>query len=255
MRARAILMAVLAAGSLAGTGGAGAQQSVPAPAVIEVTGAAVVSMVPDQAWVPITVQAREETSASATLRNEQAVASLKTLIRETGIAATDAKINPVRVAPKTRPVPAPQTPGAARGGEPDGYEATTQVRIFFRDLGKIDRFLDAVRDIPGAKPGMVAYSVLDPSAGAETARKAAFDAARRKAEKMAAMAGLKLGRLVRITTPTRDPMAIVSGMARPMDGMPLQIQTDDVVRITADVPKGARSTEVRATLDVAWEAR
>jgi len=254
VRARTILVAVLAAGSLAGTGRALAQQPVPAPTVIEVTGAAIVSVVPDRASVPVTVQAREETSLSATLRNEQGMASLTTLLKETGIAATDVKVDPVRVAPKTRPAPAPQTPGTPRGVEPDGYEATTQIRIVFRDLGKIERFLSEVRAIPEAKPGMVSYSVLDPSAGAETARKAAFDAARRKAEKVAAMAGLKLGRLVRVTTPTRDPMGIAASMMRP-DGLSFQVQTDDVVRITADLPKGARSTEVRATLDVAWEAR
>jgi len=231
------------------------------PAVIEVTGSAIVTVLPDQATVPLTVQNAAEISLTATKRTEQEAARVIAFARTFGATEADIQQDQVRMMPRTRPAspstPAPKIDGApaapnpAQARVPDGFEATTNIRVRFRDLDKAARFAREAGDNGATRVNTTIYGVLDAAAGADKARHAAFHAARRKAERLAEIAGLKLGRVVRITVPTRDFMSLMAGGAsRPIEGM----QTDDVVRVTLDVPKGVQTTEVRASLDVAWVA-
>lgn len=226
------------------------------PAVIEVSGTAIVTVAPELATVPVTVQNAAETSISATLRTEQDVARLIAFAKASGAGDADIKVEPVRMLPRTRAaMPAPgatgtnATAGAAPAREPDGFEATSTIRVQFRDLEKASRFSRDARDNGATRVSPTTYSVLDHTAGADKAREAAFQAARRKAEKLAAIAGLKLGRVVRITSPARDFFSLAA-LSRSADA----ISTDDIVRVTSDLPRDAKTTEVRANLDVAWAA-
>ena len=259
MRRAALAAAFVAATGLAGVRTADADQRAPASTQIQVTGVAVVTVVPDQATVPVTVTSAEETLIAAASRTEREVERLMAFIRASGVAEKDVRGDAMRMVPKRRPA-ANAAAGAGRPGEPngprplegEGFEASSQIQVRFTDLNKAAQFAAAARDNGASVVNPTRYSVADPARGADKAREAAFKAARRKAERLAGIAGLKLGRVTRITMPTRDFLASAAGLARPADDGP---QTDDVVRIEADVPKGVKGVEVRATLDVDWEAQ
>lgn len=238
-----------------GAAGAMAQPAGREPVVIEVNGAAVVSVVPDEATVVATVSSSEETSGAAREQNAREVARLVAFLKGLGVAEQDIQTEPVRVLPRNRPTtyPLPGEGGSedAKPGPPaSGFMATTRVEARFSDLAKAAQFAEKARDNGASVLQPVRYSVLDPAAGADRARRAAFDAARRKAEGLAAMAGLKLGRIVRISIPSRDLLALVAGTNASANGP----QADDVVRIRSDVPAGVKPVEVRASLDVTWTA-
>lgn len=241
--------------ALAGTGGASAQQAGSPPVVIEVTGSAIVTVAPDQATVPVTVVSTEETSSAASARTEREVARLVAFMKTLGAVEEDIRVEPIRVLPKgpqTYPLVRDEKPGDATATGPapvKGFQASSQIQVRFTDLAKAAQFVSQARDNGASGVNVVRYSVGDPANGAGRARQAAFDAARQKAERLALMAGLKLGRVIRISMPSRDLLAAMAGMNRSTDSP----QTDDVIRIEASVPK-AKSVEVRASLDVAWAA-
>lgn len=173
-----------------------------------------------------------------------------------GAAEKDIQVQPVRAMPRgpqTYPLVRSEKPGdvtAPGSTAKAGFEATSRIEVRFTNLDKAAQFVAQARDNGASAVHSIRYSVADPTDGADKARQAAFDAARRKAERLAAMAGLKLGRLIRITIPSRDLLAVFSGTSRATDGP----QSDDVVRIGAEVQEGVKSVEVRASLDVAWNA-
>lgn len=233
-----------------------AQPAAREPVVIEVNGAAIVSVAPDEATVAATVSSTEQTSAAATERTGRDVARLVAFLKGLGVAETDIRAEPVRVTPRNRPATYP-LPG--EGGPEDGKAstaapgvlATARVEARFADLAKAAQFVEQARDNGASALQPARYTVIDPAEGADRARRAAFDAARRKAEGIAAMAGLKLGPIVRISIPSRDLLALVAGTNAAGNGP----QADDVVRIRGDVPAGVKPVEVRASLDVTWTAQ
>ncbi|MFG1345703.1 SIMPL domain-containing protein [Xanthobacter autotrophicus DSM 431] len=247
------LPAVAVAALLCGTAPGAAETPPPADsAVIEVTVTAIVSVAPDFATVLLTVVTMDETSVSATLRNEREVARLVAFAIASGANAADVTADHVRMAPH-RPPPVPGAAGAspAAPAGADGYDAMTNLRVRWTDLSKAAAFAGGA-PMNGATRVSTAYGVVDEAIAADAARQAAFDVARRKAEKLAAIAGLKLGHVVRITAPARGPISALPTPPMPRPGEPL---ADDVVRVPSDAPKGARTTEVRSSIEVAWSAR
>lgn len=244
MRAGAVLAVLAGGASLLGLHPAVAQ-----PAVIEVTGTAIVAVAPDLATVSFSLTSAGETPAAATARSEQSVVELMAFLETMGIPEKDVRIDPVQLVPDRRPA-LPADPNAARAPDMDRFSAITRFRVRFKDLDKASRFSAAARAQGGMLLGLTTYSVVDPGPGADAARQAAFAAARLKAEGLAQMAGLKLGRLVRITIPSRESLAKGAEVSQPVDG----IESGDVVRVVQDLPKGVKPTEVRAVINVAWEA-
>lgn len=253
MRAVALAMVLAALGA----GEAMAEPPAREPVLIEVNGAAIVSVAPDEATVVITVSGTEETSAVATERNAHDVAQVGALLKGLGVADKDIQSEPVRVTPRRGPTTYP-LPGDVRTEQGTsspttvtGFFATTRMEVRFTDLAKAGQFAEQARANGASAVNPIQYRVLDPAAGAELARRAALDAARRKAEGLAAMAGLKLGRMVRISIPSRDLFALLAGSSSAIASGP---QSDDVVRIRTEMPAGIKPVDVRASLDVSWNA-
>lgn len=251
---RAVALAVVLAAL--GAGEAMAEPPSREPVLIEVNGAAIVSVVPDEATVVVAVSGTEETSAVATERNAHDVARVGALLKGLGVADKDVQSEAVRVMPRRGPTTYP-LPGDVRTeqGTPSptvtGFLATTRIEVRFTDLAKAAQFAEQARANGASAVNPIQYRVLDPAAGAELARRAALDAARRKAEGLAAMAGLKLGRMVRISIPSRDLFSLLAGASSAIASGP---QSDDVVRIRTEMPAGIKPVDVRASLDVSWNA-
>lgn len=221
-------------------------------AVIEVMSTAIVSVPPDFATVAVTVVTTDETSVSATLRNEREVARVIAFAAASGAASSDITSDPVRMAPHRKPVP----PGSAApppAAGTDGFDATTNLRVRWNDLAKAEAFSRGAVENGATRVMGTTYGVLDEVAAADTARQAAFSVARRKAENLAAIAGLTLGPLVRVAIPPRSWSPLASAAAA--SGRPGEPLGDDVVRVPSNAPKGVKTTDVRVSIEAAWSAK
>lgn len=238
-------LAVLAAALLAGAAGAHAQAPAKAGAVIEATGHGVVSVPPDRVFIGVAVVTRAQTEQAARESNAGDVQRFTLYAQRAARPDGAVTSGTTRILPKTRPV----NDEKGRRTEPDGFEATTMVRIRLNDTEKATDFSRDALTNGADRVVETSYVLADDASAQERARAEAFADARRKAEHLAALGGLKLKQVVRMSLPARDIASAVSGLGylRGADGQ-------EPWRTSARARSEGQSVDVRVTLDVAWSA-
>ncbi|HMO71946.1 MAG TPA: SIMPL domain-containing protein [Paracoccaceae bacterium] len=189
----ALLAAIVALPLAAYSLPARADTALPA-ARITVTGEGRVDAVPDLATISLGVTTEAKSAAEALAANNAAMAAVLERLRAAGVADRDLQTTGLSVNPVWS--------GYERsGGRPEitGFQAANVLTVRVRALDTLRGVLDAaVKDGANTLNGL-AFGLAEPQPALDEARARAVADARRKAELMAAAAGVTLGRIDSIT--------------------------------------------------------
>ncbi len=168
---------------------------------LNASGEAFVTVVPDIAIVTIGVTTRGETARAALDQNSAETARVIEAITGAGVEARDVQTSGFNVSPvyEERPPRIDDQGGVMEMPKIVGYQVTNEVRVTVRDIGKSGALLDQVVTAGANQISGIQFDVSDPQAAADEALRKAIADARRKAELMAAAAGVRIVRILDIS--------------------------------------------------------
>lgn len=171
---------------------------------IWVTGTGKVLVVPDIATLRLGIEAQEESVAVAQTSASQAMKGVKEALEDNGIDKNDIQTQYYNINRVTRWDSDKQQEIVV------GYRVTNMVTAKIRDMDKIGSIIDAVATAGGnlTRIDNVAFSVENPAEYQQEARGKAINDAREKAEQMASLAGMKLGKPTYISESTYSPSPV-----------------------------------------------
>lgn len=162
------------------------------PRIITVIGQGTVEAVPDVAEIVSGVVTREKEARAAIDRNNAAMEKLFAALRAAGIADRDVQTSGFSLAPQySRPV-------RDQPREIIGYQASNQVSVKIRDLKRVGGAIDAVVGAGSNSIAGIRLSLSNPEALLDEARRKAMADAKRRAGLLAQLAGVQVGRVLRI---------------------------------------------------------
>ena len=207
-----ILVAVLLTAGLYGcnsgnpagtTPPAGPPQTAPAPSTpsevnvslntqaegIWVRGTGKVAVTPDIALLRLGIEAQEASIAEAQAKSSEAMDKVKSALTDNGVVEKDIQTQDFRIRQRTRWDDEQQMEVVI------GYRVTNDVIAKIRDLEKVGDIIDVVVVAGGdyTRIDDLGFSVEDPTVYYDEAREKAMTDAKGKAEKIANLAGMKLG--------------------------------------------------------------
>lgn len=147
------------------------------------------SVAPDLATVGLGVTTQAPTAAQAMADNAARQTQVIEALKAQGVAAEDLQTQGLSLYPV-------QTQAEGKPPTITGYQAQNIVSVRVRDLTRLGPLLDAMVGAGATDVQGVSFSREDDSAALDKARTAAVTDARRRAEVMAAAAGMALGPLV-----------------------------------------------------------
>lgn len=210
----------------------------PPPRLISISGHGSVKAVPDLATVSVSVVAQGRTARAALAQNAAAASAVVEKLAGSGIARADLTTSGYSLQAIYGDVKA----GSNRRPPLLGYTANTSVTAQVRRLDGLGQLLDEVVDAGATGIDSVAFSLSDPAARMDEARRAALADARHRADLYAAAAGTHVGRVQSITENG-------GGYAPPPPVM-YEMKAADQAR--AAVPVEAGTQEVGADVSVTY---
>ncbi len=155
---------------------------------IWVTGQGKVSVVPDIVSLSLGIEAQAATVAEAQNQAAEAMDRVMTALTDNGVAEKDIKTQYYSIYPVRRWDDSKETLF--------GYRVTNTVTAKIRDIDRAGAIIDAVAEAGGdlTRINGISFSIDDPSAYQEEAREKAMADAKAKAEQLAALAGVTLGK-------------------------------------------------------------
>lgn len=222
------------------TRGASAKQATPvattdSPATVYVNGQGVVTVAPDTASVIVGVNIIDTTLSSA---QEKATVQMTAVIDALKAAGIDEKdIQTVNYSVNI-------LQNYDQNGNPstiEGFQVSNQVSVTVRDLAQLGTILDTVVAQGANAIYGINFFVDDPSAAASQARELAVQDAKRKADELAAAAGMQVGRILSISESySPSPMPVAYGRAEAAD-------------TAVAVPIQAGSTAIQVDVQITYE--
>jgi len=190
---------------------------------IWVTGQGEVPAVPDIAILRLGIEAQEASVASAQAQATEAMDDVMTALVDNGVAKKDIQTQYFSIRQVTR---------WDRDKEQEvviGYRVTNVVSAKVKDMDKIGTVIDAVAKAGGdlTRINSIDFSVDDPSDYYEEAREEAIADAKARAEQLARLAGVKLGKATFIS-----------------EGMQIPVIRERVVEYAEAVPAPAVETPI-----------
>ena len=175
---------------------------------LNANGEGFVMVVPDIAIVTIGVTTRGETARAALDQNSAETARVIAAITGAGVEARDVQTSGFNVFPvyEERPPRADGEGGIVEMPKIVGYQVQNEVRVTVRDIGTSGALLDQVVTAGANQISGIMFDVSDPQASADEALRKAIADARRKAELMAAAAGVRIVRILDISGGGGMPM-------------------------------------------------
>lgn len=176
---------------------------------------------PDQATITLGVTTQAATAAEAMRLNRErmtaTVAALKAQrIEERDIQTSGLNLHPQYVYEQNKPQ------------RLTGYQASNEVAITVRDLGRLGATVDAVVAAGANQISSIAFGLANPRAAEDQARRAAVQALTAKAALYGEATGMRVARLVNLSegggyTPAPPrPMFRMAAMAEQADATPVQ---------------------------------
>ena len=159
--------------------------------LVTVTGEATVEVAPDTATIRIGVSSQDKTAREASDANAKRMIAVLEAIKSNGIAERDIQTSRLSLQPQYDTSKA----GTARL---TGFQATNQVTVRMRDIGKLAAVVDSAIAAGANEMSGIEFVVSEQSKLLDQARDDAMADAHRKAELYARAAGAKLGRVVAI---------------------------------------------------------
>ena len=176
---------------------------------IWVTGQGKVAIVPDIATLTLGVEAREDSVAQAQTRAAEAMERVMDALTGGGVAEKDIQTQFFGISPVTK---------WDRETEEEvvtGYWVRNIVTVKIRDVEKTGAIIDAVAEAGGdlTQIRSISFSADDPSDYYAEAREAAIVDAKAKAEQLAQLAGVRLGKTTYISEAIQAPPISTRGVA------------------------------------------
>jgi hypothetical protein len=167
------------------TGANGSQQT-----GVWVSGTGKVTAVPDVAILSLGVEAQEKTVKEAQSEAASAMAAVVAVLKTNGVADKDIQTQWYNISPVTRWVEDTNEQITI------GYKVSNMVTAKIRDISKAGTIIDAVAEAGGnlTRINSISFTVDDPTAYYNQAREKAMQDANAKAEQMATLAGITLGK-------------------------------------------------------------
>lgn len=231
---RLALLAAVVALPLVAYGLPARAETAPPPARITVTGEGRVDAAPDLATISLGVTTEAKSAAGALAANSTAMAAVLERLRAAGIAERDLQTSGLSVNPVW-------TGYDQSGRKPEiaGFQAANVLSVRVRALDSLGAVLDAaVKDGANTLNGL-SFGMAEPQPLLDEARKRAVADARRKAELMAAAAGVRLGAV--------ESISEAGGYQPPMP----QFRAESAMAAEA-VPVAQGEVSLAASVTVVW---
>ncbi len=198
MIAGLVLFAALVASPLA------AQEADPIPR-LTVSGEGSIDVVPDIAIVTLGVVSRAPTAGEALRANSVDLADVIATVLATGVAERDVGTTSFSISPVYQ-----RRRDADDNSPPKivGYSVSNQIRVVIRDLAESGELLDKVVQAGANQVNGLSFDIDDRQGAADAALADAIGDARRKAEIMAEAAGVRLVRILSISTQGGRPAPV-----------------------------------------------
>ncbi len=177
---------------------------------LEVSAEGEVSRVPDIATIGAGVVTQAATAQAAMTENAARMARAVAALKAAGVEPRDIQTSALNLAPQYRygeNVPPVIT----------GYQASNQVSVRFRDVKRAGAILDALVAVGANQIDGPNFSIDQPEAALDEARRQAVAKARARAELYAAAAGLRVKRILSISETSggyQPPRPMVMAMAQ-----------------------------------------
>lgn len=191
------LVLILAVPVLVGCSGSPAVQSIASQAVISqqpqgiwVSGTGEVAVTPDIAVLRLGIVSQEATVAVAQSKASDAMTKVMKALTDSGIALKDIQTGSFNISQRTRYDQATQMDIVV------GYQVSNMVTVKIRETGKVGTIIDSVVQAGGdlIRVSGISFSVEDPTNYYQQAREKAMTDAKNKAEQLAKLAGVTLGK-------------------------------------------------------------
>ncbi|MDA0241743.1 MAG: SIMPL domain-containing protein, partial [Proteobacteria bacterium] len=167
------------------------------PRTLTVQGMGSVSAPPDFAVVRSGVVTNAETPSEAITANSVEVSKMMATLRQFGIEDKDLQTSNFQLNPQyDRRGDNRRTPLLV------GYQVTNQVTVRLRDIGKLGGLLDQLVRSGANQLGGISFSVANPEALLNGARKRAVADAKAQAKLFATELGVEVGKVLRISEPS-----------------------------------------------------
>ena len=209
---------------------------------IWVSGVGEVTVTPDLATLRLGIEAQESSVAEAQTKASEAMAKVMTALSGNQVAEEDIQTQYFSIRQRTRWDDETETEVVI------GYQVTNKVIAKIRDIGKVGIIIDAVAEAGGdlTRIDNLSFSVDDPSAYYEEARVKAIADAETRAEHLAKLAGVTLGKPTYIAEGAQPPVfqdmnyEYAGGMAPPVPApAPPSISSGELeVSLTVQVAYG-----------------
>ena len=157
------------------------------PGVIT-SGDGLASKKPDLALISVGVESKESTASAA--QQDLAAKAGKLIARAKALGIADKDINTSGYF---------VGPSYVSSNTIDGYRAFEQLRLKWHDVDTVGKTLDALVQEGGGTQISVGFTLADPKGAQAEARTLAIGDARSRAQAMAGAAGVKLGKVLRVS--------------------------------------------------------
>ena len=213
---RPLLLATLLAFGSPMTAAAQSAPSIAVPSdatLLSVSASADVKRAPDVASIGAGVVTQAADANAAMRANAEQMQKVMAAIRAAGIAVKDIRTSGINLSPQYRY--AENQPPAITG-----YQASNNVDLKVRDLGKLGKVLDALVASGANQVNGPSFEIDQPDAVQDEARRAALDKAQARAQMYAKSLGLQVRRIVSISEgggfnpPMPMPMVRMAAMAK-----------------------------------------
>jgi uncharacterized protein YggE len=212
-----------------------ATQEKPVP-LLAVTGEATVTATPDMAVVSVGVVTQAPRAAEALAQNSKAMSGVVAAVREAGIEPRDIETSQIALRPQYNYPPQ----GTREAPKLSAYEASNNVSIRVRDLGRLGALLDRLVLSGANQIRGIELTLAKPEPLRDEARSAAMKDAIRKGAILADTAGVRIVRIFSIREEVQDG-------PRPM----MRMATEAAAR--APVPIETGEQELRGRVAVEFE--
>ena len=233
-----ISMAALAGCTAANPAPPGAPQvsvNAPDPSGVSVTGRGEAMAAPDVAFFDVGVEVDALSVAAARTGAAKAADCVISALKKHGVDAKDIQTSSLSVSPRYDQV----------GGRDriTGYSVTTSVTVKARNLDQIGSLIDEAVEAGGnaTRVNGIRFGFDDPSKLRDDARQRAVADARRRAEELARLSGIKLG----------GPITVEELASNQTPAPTVTLESADVARMPIERGTGSVSVEVR----VRWAIR
>jgi len=196
-----ILLGILLISGLLLSGCALAAQSAkPNPdRTITVVGSGEATAKPDKAYFYAGVEVTADTVQEATRRNNEVMQAIVAALTDRGVEEKDIQTSNFSVSLERGTERFPMSEKAKAGEEQPRYRVSNMVQVTVWDIEKVSELLDATINAGANNIWGVTFTISETESLESEARAKAMQDARARAEELAALAGVSLGRIVSVS--------------------------------------------------------